>query len=137
MIYVDTNVIIDMLERDSRWFDWSLQALAEARLATRVVTGPVVLAELAGHATSADQLGAMVAELRIEYVGLDATGAYRAGQAFRAYRRGGGRRESILADFLIAGQASALSATVLTRDPRRFRSYFPELEVITPEGTHV
>lgn len=45
----------------------------------------------------------------------------------------GGRREKLLADFLIGGQASSMGAELMTRDPRMYRSYFPELPLITPE----
>jgi predicted nucleic acid-binding protein len=59
--------------------------------------------------------------------------AWRGGQAYREYRKRGGDRPPLLPDFLIGGHAQALGATLLTRDPRRFRSYFPDLNLITPE----
>ena len=66
---------------------------------------------------------------------LDERAAFRAGQAHAAYRRAGGERQAILADFLIAGHASVLDAALVTRDRQRFASYFPELRLIAPE-TH-
>ncbi len=61
--------------------------------------------------------------------------SYLAGTAHRAYRQRGGVFPSILADFLIGAHAQVLNLPILTRDARRYRTYFPEVELITPE-TH-
>jgi hypothetical protein len=58
--------------------------------------------------------------------------AFRAGIAFQEYRRKGGPRQSILPDFLIGGQAANRGWPILTRDSKRFASYFPELTIIDP-----
>ncbi|MFV0624919.1 type II toxin-antitoxin system VapC family toxin [Sphingomonas sp. ac-8] len=136
MIYVDTNIVLDILEGDADWFDWSVRALEDARNAGRVVTGPVVAAEFGHYLASPDALSHRLEALMIELVDADVEGAWLAGRAYREYRRRGGERSSLLPDFLIGGHAQALGATVLTRDPRRFRSYFPDLPLITPETTH-
>lgn len=136
MTYVDTNVVLDVLERNEAWFDWSVDALEDARLRGQLVTGPVVAAEVGHYAASAASLGRDFAMLMIDLVDADLDAAWRGGQAFRQYRGRGGRRASLLPDFLIGGHAAALGAAVLTRDARRFRSYFPELALITPETDH-
>jgi Predicted nucleic acid-binding protein, contains PIN domain len=56
-----------------------------------------------------------------------------AGRVFGRYRSAGGKRESILPDFLIGAHAAVLGVPLLTRDVRRYRSYFPSLELITPD----
>lgn len=133
MIYVDSNVIIDTLSNDPSWGAWSIERLEAGRAADRLVTGPVVAAEVAHYLESLDALEMIMARLEIALaeVGLDA--AWSSGQAYREYRKRGGDRPSLLPDFLIGGHAAALGATVLTRDPRRYRSYFPDLTLITPE----
>lgn len=135
MIYVDTNVVLDVLERDLRWFDWSIDALEDARAAGPLVTGYVVAAEISHYLESSAELAGKLDALLIEIMDTDIEAAWLAGQAYREYRRRGGERPSLLPDFLIGAHASALSATVLTRDPRRFRSYFPDLALITPVET--
>jgi len=62
--------------------------------------------------------------------------AFRAGRAQIDYRLEGGRQASVLADFFIGAHAEALGAKPITRDKRRFRTYFPELALITPETDH-
>ena len=108
--------------------------MAAARANGSLVTGPIVLAELARYATGAAGLSELAADLkaRIEPWSLEAS--WLAGRAYLQYRARGGGREAILGDFLIGGHAASIGATILTRDPRRFRAYFPELEIIAPEA---
>ena len=104
-------------------------------MAGTIVCNIIVLAELAGHASSDDALTESLRNLEIEQVELTNEVAFQAGRAFRDYRRRGGQRTSILADFLIAGHAVTLGAAFVTRD-RRLAGYFPDLSFITPE-THL
>ncbi len=127
-------MLIDVLARDPVWSRWSSLRIAEARASGDFVAGHVVVAELASQAESAEALDEIVAGLGIKIVPLDSRAAYLAGQAFREYRRQGGARTSILADFLIGAHALTLGAAMLTRDPRRFQVYFPSLPLITPEN---
>ncbi len=46
--------------------------------------------------------------------------------------REAGARETILPDFMIGAQAEDIGAALITRDPRRYRSCFPDLKLIAP-----
>lgn len=132
MILVDSNVIIDILEQDERWFDWSLHHLTQAVVTVGAAINQIVVAEVAPRKGS---LGEFVERLdhmmvRIEPFGEEA--AFAGGLAFQAYRRLRKREGMILADFLIGGHAQAAGATILTRDPRFYRSYFSGVPLITP-----
>ena len=94
-----------------------------------------MLAEVARQFASLAEQQNYFATLGVLVELLDEKAAFRAGQAHNAYRRAGGAREGILADFLIGAHAATLGATLLTRDRQRFAAYFPELTLITPE-TH-
>ena len=58
--------------------------------------------------------------------------AFLAGHAHASYRRAGGAREQILADFLIASHAAVTGRPLLTRDPRRVATYLPGVKLICP-----
>jgi len=133
MIYVDTNVVLDIVADGEAWHDWSAARLDEARATDRLVAGIVVVAEVAHRAQSQAALEDAFGKLEIEIFPETVESAFLAGQAFARYRKQGGQRASILPDFLIGGHAATIGATVLTRDPRRFRAYFPDLPLITPE----
>ena len=58
---------------------------------------------------------------------------FLAGKAFVQYRRGGGARTNVLADFFIGAHAAVSGLPVLTRDTRRYQTYFPSIKLVTPK----
>lgn len=135
MIFVDSNVAIDALDPESPFHGWAQDGLADA-LGTGAFFNHIVVAELAARAVSVEELQRMLDILQIPVEPLTDDVAFRAGQAFKAWIRNGGRRGTLLPDFVIGAHAAARNARVLTRDPRRFRSYFPELDLILPEPSN-
>ena len=132
MIFVDSNVLIDLFDRkDPAWSAWSQRMIEE--LPPPLVINPIVVAETARRFAALDGLLRFLAEIGIEILPVPNEAAFIAGHAHAAYRRNGGQREAILADFLIAGHATMLGASLLTRDRGRFSTYFPDLALITPE----
>ncbi len=134
MILVDSNVAIDVLNARAANHGWALEQLAAA-MEQGGFFNHVVVAELSTRAESETELARMLDVLGLPIEPLDDGVAFRAGQAFKAWIRNGGRRGALLPDFLIGAHAAVRSAKVLTRDPRRFRTYFPELELITADTT--
>ncbi len=59
---------------------------------------------------------------------------FLAGKAFAKYRSAGGNRTGVLPDFFIGAHATVESLPLLTRDTRRYRHYFPTVELIEPES---
>lgn len=134
MILVDTNVLIDIFDRDEQWFDWSLANIRRATFGAYLFVTPVVVGELAPRFTKLDDIRTIMTAMLVAIEPLTAEGAFLAGSAFELYRkrREPGGAKSILADFFIGGHAQAAEATILTRDPRFYRSYFPGVPLITP-----
>lgn len=134
MIFLDSNVMIDLFGEAGANRRWSHAVYARATLGEQVVSNTIVVAEVASGFDDTTNVLRDIKNLAIDIVDLQAETALRSAAAFREYRRRGGVRERILPDFLIAGHAAVLGATLATRD-RRIASYFPDLTVITPE-TH-
>lgn len=132
MILVDSNIAIDSFNAAATYHSWSLRMLAKAREAHAFINR-IVVAELAVRAESRAQLDELMQILGLPVDSLDTEIAFRAGQAFAAWIDNGGRRGALLPDFLIGAHASVRKARILTRDPRRFRRYFPEVELILPD----
>ncbi len=132
MTLVDTNVLIDLFIPGAEWAAWSAEALSAAALAGPLAINDVVFAELAvGFDTLAD-CEAFLAELRIGLVPMPREALFRAGRAFRDYRRRGGARQGVLPDFFIGAHAAAADLKLITRDAGRYRGYFPEVALILP-----
>jgi predicted nucleic acid-binding protein len=130
---VDSNVLLDIIDR-SDWMEWSASRLAAARDAGAVLINQVIFAETAARFKDVTAAEAP-AFSRIERESIPWEAAFRAGHAHRLYRDAGGRRARTLPDFLIGAHAMTKGYRLLTRDPRRYRRYFPSVELIAPD-TH-
>lgn len=133
MIIVDTNILSDVLEPDPFWVDWSAYQIELLAAVHELVINPVIYAELSVTYKSTEELHRKIAGLELDFHHFPRSALFRAGQAFGEYRRRGGPRKSILPDFFIGAHAAAMGCPILTRDSGRFRSYFPSVELITPE----
>ena len=134
MIFVDTNILIDIATSNPAWANWSRRAIASAHARGPLLINAIVYAEFAIGFEAQSDCDAEIEKFDLELAEIPKSAAFRAAQAFRSYRRGGGVRTSALPDFFIGAHASIAAAPLLTRDARRYRAYFPELTLIAPEG---
>jgi predicted nucleic acid-binding protein len=133
LILVHTNILIDIASGDPKWSAWSIDAMERARREQApMLTNLVIYAEFSlGFATN-PECDAEIERFALMFVDIPKQAAFRAGFAFREYRRNGGARPSPLPDFFIGAHASVLGAPLLTRDVGRYKSYFPEVTLIAP-----
>jgi predicted nucleic acid-binding protein len=129
---VDTNVLLDIVTRDPIWLQWSIAALDAASADGRIFINTVIYAELSGRYAQIEALDAFVDGIGIEIVEFPRAALFLAGKTFGRYRLSGGARTSVLPDFFIGAQACVLDLPILTRDVRRYRTYFPSVYLITP-----
>ena len=132
MIFVDTNVLLDLVTDDPHWADWSIAQLEAASLRGPLLINDVVYAELAVRYGRIEELEAFVSEAGLEIVPIPRAALFLAGKVFTKYRKSGGSRTGVLPDFFIGAQAAVSQLTLLTRDIGRYRTYFPSLTLITP-----
>ncbi len=133
MLLVDTNVLVDVLQDDPAWADWSLQQLRAQSRVHDLAINPVIYAELSLSFSSVAALDAAVTGLGLELRDLPRPALFLAGKAFLKYRRAGGRKGNVLADFFVGAHAAVMGCGILTRDSRRYRSYFAGVPVIAPD----
>jgi hypothetical protein len=129
---VDSNVLIDLFDEDSEWREWSDAMVAERGSRGPLVINPVIYAEVAAGFADLDDLEAALPPEFLTREHLPWPAAFLAGQAFVRYRRLGGHRPAPLPDFYIGAHAAVAGHTLLTRDPRRYRYYFPKLRIVAP-----
>jgi predicted nucleic acid-binding protein len=136
---VDTNVLVDVLENDPTWADWSIAPLRAQAQIHRLVINPVIYAELSLTFSTVEALDATLADLQIPVIETPKPALFLAGKAFVQYRSEtlgcGGTKSNVLADFFIGAHAAVAGLPVLTRDVRRYASYFPTVRLIAP-GTN-
>jgi predicted nucleic acid-binding protein len=129
---VDSNIIIDVLARDPDWYPWSSRRLEVAAASGPTLVNEITYAELAHRIANEADLRSVLTSLGLSLARASERALFLAGRAYSAYRTAGGPRTSLLADFFIGAQAEAAGLPILTRDPRRYRTYFPSVALITP-----
>jgi predicted nucleic acid-binding protein len=131
-ILVDTNVILDLVTEDPHWADWS-ESMLQKHADQVLCVNPIIFSELCVGAESMDEVLELLDELSIEVQELSFDALFLAAKAFRQYREQSGTKRSPLPDFYIGGQALDRAMPILTRDPRRFATYFPEVQLLCPD----
>jgi predicted nucleic acid-binding protein len=129
---VDSNVILDVVSDNQEWVDWSAAMLARAAESGPIAINPIIYAEVS---IGFDRIEELEDALPADYFvrePLPWAAGFLAAKVFVKYRRRGGVRRSPLPDFYIGAHAALAGYTLLTRDPRRFRTYFPRLRIVAP-----
>ncbi len=129
---VDTNVLLDVLNDDPAWVEWSLQQLRAQSQLHRLVINPVIYAELSLTFSTVEALDEAIAGMELALLELPRPALFLAGKAFAQYRRRGGTKANVLADFFIGAHAAVAGLPILTRDTTRYASYFPTVRLIAP-----
>ncbi len=131
-VLVDSNVLLDLFTNHPHWSDWSAAALAEAADSGRLAINPIIYAEVSVRFNRIEDLDAALPRSRFDREPIPDAAAFLAGKAFVTYRRRKGERQSPLPDFFIGAHAAVAGYTLLTRDPSRYRTYFPTVNLIAP-----
>lgn len=127
---VDSNVILDILTNDPNWSQWSIDTLERCSDRLELAINPIIYAELSvGFQKIEDLDEALVLFKRLS---LPFEAGFLAGKAFVNYRKNQGDRKTPLPDFYIGAHAAISGLTLITRDTM-YRTYFPTLELISPE----
>jgi predicted nucleic acid-binding protein len=131
-VLIDSNVLLDLMTEDARWFSWSAEAVEQAADRYRLVVNPVIYAEVSVRYSRIEDLDAALPKAIFDREAIPYEAAFLAGKSFLAYRKRGGARRSPLPDFFIGAHAAVAGYRLLTRDATRYRTYFPKLTLVAP-----
>lgn len=132
MIFVDTNVLLDVVTNDPVWKPWSLAALENAAASDQLAIDAVVYAELSVNYDRIEDVDRLIEDADLVVQPTTRPALFLAGKVFQRYRAAGGTRTGVLPDFFIGAHAATTAAPLITRDPRRYRTYFSGLTLIAP-----
>lgn len=133
MIFVDTNVLLDVVTDDPKWADWSVAQLENASLGGTLWINDIVYAELAVRYDRIEEVNAFLDQAGLELAPVPREALFLASKVFTRYRKAGGTRTGVLPDFFIGAHAAVSGLPLLTRDIGRYRTYFPTLTLIAPD----
>ncbi len=131
-VLVDSNVLLDVMTEDPRWYPWSSAALGRAADEALLAINPIIYGEVSIRFETIEALEDALAPQLFERLSLPWEAAFLAGKCFLAYRKGGGRKTTPLPDFYIGAHAAVANLTLLTRDATRYKTYFPKLRLLAP-----
>jgi predicted nucleic acid-binding protein len=132
MLLVDTNVLVDVLQDDPRWANWSIGQLRAQASIHQLVINPIIYAEMSLSFSTLEGLERTVSRLALEVREIPRPALFLAAKAYAQYRKRGGSKLQVLPDFFIGAHAAVEGWPLLTRDASRFRTYFATLEVVAP-----
>ena len=132
MLLVDTNVLVDVLQDDPQWSDWSIRQLRAQAAVNELAINPIIYAEMSLSFSTLEALDKIVTTMALVLREIPRPALFLAGKAFAQYRQRGGNKARVLPDFLIGAHAAVEGWPLLTRDASRFRTYFPQLHVLAP-----
>lgn len=129
---VDTSVLLDVFGDDPEFGRRSAGALRRCIAEGSLVACEIVWAETGAWFPDAKAAESALWRLRVDYSPLAPATALAAGRAWQKYRKAGGTRERVIADFLIGTHAATHADRLLTRDRGFYRSHFRRLRVVDP-----
>ena len=133
MILVDSSVLIDVIEAKPDWKHWSAAQLDKLAGSDGLAINAIIYAEIARTFASAESQNGFLNAVGIRVLPIPNEAAFAASRAHLAYRAVGGYKTSTLPDFFIGAHADFGGYSLLTRDAKRIRTYFPRVTLITPE----
>lgn len=132
-VLVDSNVLLDIMTEDARWFAWSAEWVERIADGFRLVINPIIYAEVSIRYSQIEDLDTALPNTMFEREAIPYEAAFLAGKSFVSYRRRGGSKRSPLPDFFIGAHAAVAGYRLMTRDAARYRTYFPKLPLIAPD----
>lgn len=129
---VDSNVLLDVLTVDAKWYTWSARALETEANRGVLAINPIIYAGVSVGFQRIEELDEVLSPRSFHRLALPWEAGFLAGKCFKSHRARGGARRSPLPDFYIGAHASISGLTLLTRDAARYRSYFPSLTLVAP-----
>ena len=132
MILVDTCVLIDISAEAAEWRDWSLRQIASWSERGPLLINPIIFAEWCSDFQTHEDASSALTDFGLEWAEIPRAALFLASQAHRRYRRRDGARNMVLPDFLIGAHAAVAGIPLLTRDRRRFETYYNGLEIVAP-----
>lgn len=129
---VDTNVLVDVLENDPDWADWSIAQLQAQSTVHRLVINPIIYSELSLAFSTVEALDQVLDGMELRLLEIPKPALFLAGKVFVQYRRSGGVKNNVLGDFFIGAHAAVSGLPVLTRDTRRYKHYYPSVRLVAP-----
>lgn len=130
--FIDTNALISILDENEPDHEWAVREFAACKARGPVLICDTVYCEWSVAMDTREHIDAAATALALDRYPQDDESLFRAGKAFLEYRRNRGTANQVLPDFVVGAVAEVNGAPLMTADVRRFRTYFPNVQLIHP-----
>jgi hypothetical protein len=132
--FVDTNVLIYLLDTKSAHHRWSVDEINKAKANGPVIVPDIAYCELSIGMPSKEATDQAIDLLALERLPCSDESFFRAGRAFTRYKdENKGPKANVLPDFLVGAQAETADAPLITGNGKDYLGYFSKLNLITPK----
>lgn len=131
-ILIDSNVILDVFLNDPKWADWSEDMLNRYSQSHRLCINSIIYSEISIGFARIEPLENAIVACGFHLLEIPREALFLAGKAFVRYKKQKGVRSSTLPDFFIGAHAAVSGMDLLSRDVRRYKTYFPTVKIISP-----
>jgi hypothetical protein len=132
MILVDSNVLLDILTLDPKWYNWSASNLSKMSESHELIINDIIYTEISIGFDNIEELEEVLSNQFFQLIAFPKEALFLAGKVFLQYKLNNGNKNSVLPDFYIGAHATILNIPLLTRDISRYKTYFPKLKLIAP-----
>ncbi len=130
---VDSNILIDIFNQDSKWFELSLKTIEHYAEQSFFLINQVIYGEISLAFIRIEELEDALPQSYFTKESIPWEAAFLAAKVFIKYKKNGGHKNSTLSDFLIGAHALVRGIPLITRDISRYKTYYPALQLISPD----
>ena len=131
-ILIDSCILLDLFTNDPKWGDWSENILGKYSQTNTLYINSIVYTEISIGFEKIEELEKAIYQLGIKVLEIPREALFLTGKAFLKYRRSKGTKNSPLPDFFIGAHASVAKFSLITRDVAKYKTYFPQIDLVTP-----
>ncbi|MEN8204191.1 MAG: PIN domain-containing protein [Bacteroidota bacterium] len=131
-ILVDSCVLLDLFTNDPHWADWSENILGQYGQTNTLYINSIIYSEVSIGFNRIEEVEATLEQAGIKVLEIPREALFLAGKVFLNYRKSKGTKHSTLPDFYIGAHAIVSTFDLITRDISKFKTYFPNLNLIYP-----
>jgi len=132
-ILVDSNVLLDLLLDDPQWASWSENILDNYSQINTLYINSIIYSEISIGFKKIEDVEKVIEQMGLKVLEIPREALFLAGKVFLQYRRNKGSKQSTLPDFFIGAHAAVSSFDLITRDVSRYRTYYPKVNLISPQ----
>ena len=131
-VLIDSCVLLDLFTNDPNWANWSEEVLEKYSQTNTLYINSIVYTEVSIGFNKIEEVDAAISDFGVKVLEMPREVLFLTGKTFLDYRRNSGTKVSPLPDFFIGAHAAVSNFDLITRDAGKFKTYFPNVNLISP-----